>query len=554
MLAWRRYFQRLIPAANIAGLVLVMAACVASGPLTDVMRPLGHALQPAQQGLLKRLSEEVARRAGPGESGLLLLGHNAEALRWRLALIDSATRSLDLQYYLWKGDAAGALLARHILRAADRGVRVRVLIDDFLLTRDDADEEGFHQHPNIDIRTFNPWNRGSYANRPDTVRRAWEFIRRPELNHRMHNKVLIADNHVAIAGGRNVADEYFGLNEEQNFKDLDVLAIGPVVPDLAETFDDFWNDEWTHSIEMLAGERADSADLERLYRRVEKVLDGARDRLRDFALEPIAWNERLVGMVDRITYGSAEAVSDDPVALRDGVPDQVAKSIIEFGSGIESELTIISAYFVPRQDLVDYLSGLTDRGIRVRVLTNSLASNNHAIASSQYKKWRKPLLAAGVELYEMRSDRLDTSSIDTPPVAARTHVLHTKAVMMDQSRMYIGALNISPRGHQTNVFHVLVGRLNINLHEVEHRAFSAGKLVGMFIVVRLDVFVSGGVIGRFFVRDMSAMVIGDVAELNVNENVADMGFVGRKVLHRPVEIAAVSSRRLTVNILSGAYF
>ena len=264
MLAWRRDSQRLKRAVIFAGLVLMMAVCAASRPPTDVTRPRGHALQPAQQGPLKRLSEEAARRAGPGESGLLLLGHNAEALQWRLALIDSATQSLDLQYYLWKGDAAGALLARHILRAADRGVRVRVLIDDFLLTRDDTDEEGFHHHPNIDIRIFNPWNRGSYADRSYTVRRAWEFIRRPELNHRMHNKVLIADNHVAIAGGRNVADEYFGLNEEQNFKDLDVLAIGPVVPDLAETFDDFWNDEWTHPIEMLADERADATDLERL--------------------------------------------------------------------------------------------------------------------------------------------------------------------------------------------------------------------------------------------------------------------------------------------------
>ena len=157
-----------------------------------------------------------------------------------------------------------------------------------------------------------------------------------------------------------------------------------------------------------------------------------------------------MGMLDRMTYGPSEAVSDDPAALRDGVPDQVLRSIGEFVSGIESELTIVSAYFVPRQDLVDYFSGLTDRGIRVRVLTNSLASNNHAIASSQYKKWRKPLLAAGVELYEMRSDRLWTRGIDTPPVAARAHVLHTKVVMVDRSRMYIGALNISPRGVELN--------------------------------------------------------------------------------------------------------
>jgi putative cardiolipin synthase len=262
----------------------------------------------------------------------------------------------------------------------------------------------------------------------------------------MHNKVLIADNQVAIAGGRNIANEYFGLNAEKNFRDLDVLTVGPVVRDLSLAFDDYWTDEWAYPVHALVKNHPGIDELAELRKRVAEIYDEEREILTSFPLEPRNWEGELAAMGDAMTFGPGLAVADDPSETRGGTPNQVFMSLGTLVDGIQEKLVMISAYFVPPEALIEYFGTLTSQGIRVVVLTNSLGSNNHAIANSQYKKTRRALIEAGVELYEMRHDAALKDQVDTPPVQSQSLVLHAKAVMVDRKRTYIGGLNLSPRG------------------------------------------------------------------------------------------------------------
>jgi len=424
--------------------IIFTSACMHSFARDPYDPAVDEPMPAAAGGALSNFSEMAltAGHATTEDSGYLLVDRSDEALHWRLALIDSASQSLDMQYYLWKGDAAGGLLARRLIQAADRGVRVRLLVDDFLITDDGSDAAGIAQHPMIDIRIYNPWmNRGNRV-----VSRAFEWLSRPDLNSRMHNKVLVADNRVAIAGGRNIANEYFGLNSKKNFRDLDVVTVGPVVEDLSRAFNDYWTDEWAYPIRELVADHPDADELDELRKRTLEIYDEERDILTSFTLAPRNWENELEAMSKEMTFGPGLAVADDPNEARGGTPNQVFMSLGMLVEGIQQELVIISAYFVPDERLIDYFATLTNRGIRVVVLTNSLASNNHAIANSQYKKMRRALVETGVELYEMRHDARLIDEVDTPPVRSKSLVLHSKAIMVDRKRAYIGGLNLSPRG------------------------------------------------------------------------------------------------------------
>jgi putative cardiolipin synthase len=431
---------RLLTAAAIA----IASACTHSFARDPYDRATDEAMPAATSGALTVFSDMVmaAKHAAQGDSGYLLVDRSDAALHWRLALIDSATQSLDLQYYLWKGDAAGDLLGRRLIQAADRGVRVRMLVDDFLITGDGSDAAGIAEHPMIGIRFYNPWvNRGNRV-----VARVFEWLSRPDLNSRMHNKVLIADNQVAIAGGRNIANEYFGLNSEKNFRDLDVVTVGPVVRDLSLAFDDYWTDDWVYPAHAVVKNHPEIDELAELRERVMDIYGEERETLTSFPLEPRDWKNELAAMAGKMTFGPGLAVADDPNETRGGTPDQVFMSLGTLVREVQEELVIISAYFVPGEQLIDFFDKLRNQGIRVVVLTNSLGSNNHAIANSQYKKMRRALVESGVELYEMRHDALLMDEVDTPPVRSESLVLHSKAVMVDRKRAYIGGLNLSPRG------------------------------------------------------------------------------------------------------------
>ncbi len=336
--------KRFICLLTIAAVTL-MSACTHSFTRDPYDRAVDEALPAATSGALTVFSNMIMaeKHAAQGDSGYLLVDRSDAALHWRLALIDSATQSLDVQYYLWKGDAVGGLLGRRLIQAADRGVRVRLLVDDFLITGDGSDAAGIAEHPMIGIRFYNPWmNRGNRV-----VLRAFEWLSRPDLNSRMHNKVLIADNQVAIAGGRNIANEYFGLNSEKNFRDLDVVTVGPVVRDLSLAFDDYWTDEWAYPAQSVVKNHPKIDELADLRERVLEIYDEERAKLTSFPLEPHNWEDELAAMGGEMTFGPGLAVADDPKQTRGGTPDQVFMSLGALGEGSPEELVIISAYFVP---------------------------------------------------------------------------------------------------------------------------------------------------------------------------------------------------------------
>ncbi|MEQ9606224.1 MAG: phospholipase D-like domain-containing protein, partial [Kiloniellaceae bacterium] len=258
------------------GLALWLAGC-ATLPAELPQGPEGFALAPQPDGPLATVEEAFAMPVGPEVSGFRLLASNEEALRWRLALIDSARHTLDMQYYLWWGDEAGSLLIKRLTMAADRGVRVRIIVDDLTTMLADATNPKLRDgaaavidaHPNIEIRLFNPWRARSLAGRL-----LESVLHLERVNQRMHNKLMIADNRAAVIGGRNIGNEYFGLSPEFNFHDLDTLGIGPVARQASGVFDHFWNSELVAPAGAL-GLEATAEDLEAGIALVTRRLDAA---------------------------------------------------------------------------------------------------------------------------------------------------------------------------------------------------------------------------------------------------------------------------------------
>jgi len=324
---------------------LALGAC-ASLPRNIEPLPEQFALPPATAGLLADMDSSIARTHEPDQSGFWLLDNNADALTWRLALIDEAVSSLDLMYYLWYADDSGRLLLKRVIQAANRGVKVRFIVDDLLLIGKDKTLVALHEHPNIQLRIFNPW-------RNRKAGRGVEFVARfSQLNSRMHNKLLIADNHATILGGRNIGDSYFGLSHKFNFHDLDVLGIGPVARQAAGMFDDIWNGGWVISASALPQKVDDKFVAKKTQRFIEQL--EAAGSLARFALG---------GLVEGVTA---------PLGA-------VLKSA-------ENEILLINAYIIPKQNFIDEIEKLTGRGVRVRILTNSLASHDVPAVNSHYQK------------------------------------------------------------------------------------------------------------------------------------------------------------------------
>ena len=412
--------------------------------------PAGTALAPQPGGALASLEAKVAQRAGPDGSGFILLDDNAAGLRWRLAAIDSAQHSLDLQYYTWWGDEAGQLLMKRVVEAADRGVRVRLLLDDLstILVDEthpqlrDAAAAMVDAHPNIEIRLFNAWRSRPLAGR------AVETVERMErINHRMHNKLLIADNRLAILGGRNIGNEYLGLSTHFNFRDLDVAGIGPVARQASSVFDRFWNSDWVVPVRSLET----GATVDQLRQRgapVRATLASA-PALRDIPLDPQDWTELLVAFETQMQPGTSRVHTDspDPDTLQHHMP----AAIRDLLGSAQEEVLITNAYIIPGAHALARTREQTRRGVRVRMLTNSLASHDVPAVNSHYKQWRRPILEAGVDLYETRPDAAIKPLVaDTPPTVSGFMGLHVKAVVIDRQRVFIGSMNLDPRSWDLN--------------------------------------------------------------------------------------------------------
>jgi len=431
------------------GLALFLAGC-ATLPAELPQGPEGFALAPQPDGPLFEVEKTFAMPVGPDVSGFRLLASNEEALRWRLALIDSARHSLDLQYYVWWGDEAGSLLIKRLTMAADRGVRVRIIVDDLTTMLADATNPKLRDgaaavidaHPNIEIRLFNPWRARSLAGR------LFESVLHLErVNQRMHNKLMIADNRAAVIGGRNVGNEYFGLSPEFNFQDLDTLGIGPVARQASGVFDRFWNSELVVPAGAL-GLEATPEDLEAGLALVTRRLDAA-PALSHFAIEAHDWDVELAELPDALRPGTSRVYTDSPE--EDGVDHLMPQAIRELLESAEHEVLIANAYIIPGDATIEWLKSQTARGVRYRILTNSLASHDVPAVNAHYKLWRRDLLRAGAELYETRPDAaVQPLLVDTPPVTAEFMGLHMKAVVVDGKRAFIGSMNFDPRSWRIN--------------------------------------------------------------------------------------------------------
>ena len=381
----------------------------------------------------------------PGESGFIFQIDGADALATRLLLAQWAERSIDTQYYLISADVIGALFIEALLDAADRGVRVRFLLDDILTSGYDSGLAALDSHPNVELRIFNPVARSGW--------RAWNSLTDfSRINRRMHNKTFTIDNQFTIIGGRNIAAEYFGARQDVNFGDADILAIGPVVKDVSRQFDTYWNDQLALPTPALIDVPEDpDAAMKALRGWIENTKEN---------LENTRYAEVLTKSIFEIievdgsdyTWAPYQLVYDSPKKARDEdlKPDEsIIPQLVATINEAEKELIIISPYFIPTKKAIDRLGDLVDRGVDVIVITNSLASNNHAVVHSGYAPTRKPLIQRGVRIYEVRPDAGVAGAKETGNTKAESG-LHTKAFIVDRNVMFLGSFNWDPRSAYIN--------------------------------------------------------------------------------------------------------
>jgi cardiolipin synthase C len=403
------------------------------------------ALPAAHYGPLADYATRVRGRLDTGESAHWLLDRNRLAFDARLALVDEAATSLDIQYFIWQDDASGDLFASHVLAAADRGVKVRLLIDDFSITSQRADVVRLDAHPGIEVRTFNPW-----LMRDKRIATGVEFLVRPiALNPRMHNKTMIADGVFAMVGGRNIGDRYFGIYESFVQNDLDVLVAGPLVADVAGSFDQYWNSTETFPVAAFARDHRPYAPLDETHALLEEKVAAESHRLESFPTAPTDWSELFERLVATFAKGRGKLLVDSP-DIHDPDAKRLYPDLKALVASAQREVLISSPYFIPDEDFRGLLRELVARGVRVAVVTNSLATNNHAIAHTGYKHLRREVLAAGIELYELREDAEALADYITPPIEPHALGLHTKAIVIDGDKAFIGSPNIDPRSLELN--------------------------------------------------------------------------------------------------------
>jgi putative cardiolipin synthase len=392
-----------------------------------------------------RLFEKEAAKH-PGKSGFKLIPYGQDAFTARIAMVRLAQKSLDLQYYLWKSDRVGLLLANEALKAADRGVKVRILLDDIEQSGRDDIVAAMDAHPNIQIRIFNPFmHRNSHL---------LDFIGNfDRVNHRMHNKTIVIDNALVIIGGRNIGDHYFSVGEQTNFRDLDIAAAGPVVRQISTVYDHFWNGKWSVPISALTKRTYTQKDLLKIQEMIKQKISKL-DFPYPLDQDVKTLRKEMIQIRDSFIWAKGLYVWDDPDNMQikaDNQTNTMIQKLEQRVRSVKKSLHIESAYFIPRPLGMAALKRLHKRGAEVQIMTNSLASNDVVPAHAGYAGYRKELLQAGVELYELRPDagankivnkRLITNTINTG--------LHTKAIVFDDNAVFVGSFNLDPRSASIN--------------------------------------------------------------------------------------------------------
>lgn len=431
----------------LAGLVALVAFGVVLARWAFALPQTVHrinstALPPSSDGTLAQALE--ARSVGhDGKTGISALPNGEDAFAARLLLADAAVSAIDAQYYIWRGDMTGMLLLDALLRAAQRGVRVRLLLDDNGIYGLDAALATLNAHPNAEVRLYNPFN----LRRFKLLSYTFDFFR---LNRRMHNKSFTVDGRVTILGGRNIGDEYFGAGTSTLFFDLDVLAVGQIVPSVSADFDRYWAAPPVHPAGLILRTRGGP--------------DAVAAGLRRFDGDPLLTDYgQILRECDIVTalkqggldleWTDALLVSDDPIKGQGAVPrqDLLTTHLLQAVGKIETRFDGVTPYFVPGRAGTRAFATLAKRGVRVRMLTNALESNDVLAVHAGYAKRRVTLLKAGVQLFELRRQ----SAPKTPrkkmgPFGSSGSSLHAKTFAVDGARVFVGSFNFDPRSATLN--------------------------------------------------------------------------------------------------------
>ncbi len=430
-----------------------LTACATKPPATAFDRQVTHAL-PVTETTPLHTALAPLEAAHPDQSGFRVLSSGTDALQMRIALARAATKTLDLQYYIANEDTTGKLLLGAALYAADHGVRVRMLVDDLNFKDIDQVMAGLNSHDNIEIRVFNPFGsaqQGVFERTTNLFTQIGHFTRR------MHNKAMIADNQLAIVGGRNLGDEYFSASETLQFRDLDVLAAGPITADISASFDDYWNSSIAYPLRVLNQQKFDAKELDKTR---EDLRQHWRENADPYNAKPLNAKPLATQIANDqlgLTWAPAEFKADLPEKIVHPSPDYVSppmQRLAELMHDARKDFLIISPYFVPHESGVQAAGVLTHRGVRIAVLTNSLAATDAVAVQAGYSPFRVPLLRQGVELYEFKPQQ-NTPRAGIAGSRSRAS-LHAKTYVIDHEILVIGSMNLDPRSANLNTELALV--------------------------------------------------------------------------------------------------
>ncbi len=427
----------------VIAVALWVTGCVSLPPLEG--REESHAITDDTTRLARGLDPISA--AHPGKTGIHDLPKATDAFAARVLLAAAAEKSLDVQYYIWHADQTGLLLYEAMWQAAERGVRVRMLLDDNSTAGLDPIIAALDSHPNIEVRLYNPLAmRG-----PRALNYIGDFTR---VNRRMHNKSFTADNRVTIVGGRNIGNEYFGAGEESVFADLDVLAVGAAVKDVSHEFDLYWNSPSAYPAALILkpGGVTEVNALKAKFAETRGDVDAHAyvDAVRDTQLIQDLINDKLV-----FEWDDARVVCDDPAKTLDTTERRdillLAEVLGQFGPPQRS-FDLVSPYFVPGKQGTEAFVALAQRGIETRVLTNSLGATDVTAVHAGYSKSREALLKGGVKLFELKSssDTVQPKEVKRKKTGSSPESLHAKTFAEDGKRIFVGSFNFDPRSALLN--------------------------------------------------------------------------------------------------------
>jgi len=444
--------------AQVLLLAAALAGCATLPPGSNSPKTVSVALAHPEQTRLGGQFSRAAQEHG-GASGFRIVTVGADGFLIRAQMIEASERTLDLQYFIFRGDETGRLLTEALLRVADRGVRVRVLVDDGATIAGDEQILALNAHPAIEVRVFNPFAYRGHAN----FLRAMEFLfNGSRLDYRMHNKLMVADNTVALIGGRNIGNQYFQMDPESQFADDDVFVAGPIAGQLSATFDEYWNSALAIPAEALQRRTRTAAVLA-----AQRGREGAHpgEQLRTLQtgdidyIKRIASGEPYAGIISGrlpLVWAHAQVVCDSPnkkqveTGARGG--RLMSLPVVETAREVQSEFQMVTPYFVPAEPELQILKDLRQRQVRVRILTNSLESAPDLAAQSAYQRYRVPLLEGGVELYEVRSLLGSVGGSGQTAVVSRygNYALHAKLFVFDRRKIFMGSMNFDQRSKRLN--------------------------------------------------------------------------------------------------------